>query len=119
MPRTFVSRYDIVVDGCDNFQTRYIISDVCAAQRKPYVFGAITELDGQVSVLCSGNATFRSLYPEQPEPSSKAVVGVTPGVVGMVEANQVLQLICGYGEPLTDRLWTINLRYMQSFIIKL
>ena len=119
-----ISEYDIIVDATDNFSTRYILSDACAAARKAMVHGAINALDGCVSVLCIGNATFRTLYPDQEQTLSmphpgRAVVGVTPAIVGSVQASQVLQLICGYGEPLIDRLWTVNLRNMQSFIIEL
>lgn len=115
-----LARYDIVVDGTDNFEVRYVISDTCDILRKPYVYGAIGSLEGQVSVLCCGRATYRTLMPAPPlTPPSKAVVGVTPAVVGSVEASQVLQLICGYGQPLIDRLWTLDLNTMQSFIIDL
>lgn len=120
--RELISLYDIVADGTDNFAARYAISDACEALGRPYVYGAIGGLDGQVAVLCKGNATYRTLYPDEegtlsmPHPG-KAVAGVTPAVVGSVEAGQVMQLICGYGEPLVDRLWTVDLRTMQSFII--
>lgn len=119
-----VSGYDIVVDATDNFNTRYVLSDACAAVHKPLVHGAINALDGCVSVLCVGRCTFRTLYPDQEETLSmphpgRAVVGVTPAVVGSVQASQVLQLICGYGDPLIDRLWTVNLRNMQTYIIEL
>lgn len=119
-----IAGYDIVVDATDNLSTRYVLSDACAAARKPMVHGAINALDGCVSVLCAGRATFRTLYPDQEQTLSmlhpgRAVVGVTPAVVGSVQASQVLQLICGYGEPLIDRLWTVNLRNMQTYIIEL
>lgn len=119
-----ISEYDIVVDATDNFSTRYVLSDACAAANKAMVHGAINALDGCVSVLCIGKSTFRTLYPDQEQTLSmphpgRAVVGVTPALVGSVQASQVLQLICGYGEPLIDRLWTVNLRNMQSFIIEL
>lgn len=120
--RELVSQYDIVADGTDNFAARYAISDACAALNTPFVHGAIRALDGQVAVLCKGKATYRTLYPDEeamlsmPHPG-KAVAGVTPAVVGSVQASQVTQLICGYGEPLIDRLWTVDLRTMQSFII--
>ena len=122
--REIFAGYDIVVDATDNFATRFIISDACKELGKPMVHGAINGLDGQVAVLCKGNATYRTLFPDEeavlamPHPG-KALAGVTPAVVGSVEASQVLQLICGYGEPLIDRLWTINLRNMQSFVIDL
>lgn len=116
--RELVAQYDIVVDGTDNFQTRYLISDVCEELGKPYVYGAICGLEGQVAVLCKGTATYRTLFPDETMPHpGKQVVGVTPAIVGSVEASQVLQLICGYGEPLIDRIWTIDLRTMQCFTI--
>lgn len=119
-----ISEYDIVVDGSDNFDVRFVISDTCAALGKTYVYGAICGLEGQVSVLCKGKATYRTLFPDQEEFLSmpnpgKQVVGVTPAIVGSVEASQVIQLICGYGEPLVDRLWTVDLRDLQTFIIQL
>lgn len=119
--RTLISQYDIVVDGTDNFETRLLISDTCRELNKPYVYAAIGGLEGQVAVLCKGSATYRTLFPELPSPSDiltgKEVAGVTPAVVGSVAASQVLQLICNYGEPLIDRLWSIDLRTMQSFTI--
>lgn len=121
-----ISRYDIVVDGCDNFATRYLMSDTCERLHKPYVYGAIQGLDGQVSVFCHGTSprTYRSLMPDEEEtlrmpPPGKAVVGVTPAIVGSVEASEVLKLIAGYGEPLSGKLWTIDLRTLQSYIIDL
>ncbi len=119
-----IGRYDMVVDATDNFATRFLISDVCARQSKAYIYGAINGFEGQVAVLCSGHATYRTLYPDEaaalnmPHPG-KAVIGVTPAIVGSVEASQALELICGYGEPLIDRLWTIDLRTMQSFMVEL
>lgn len=116
-----ISEYDIVVDGTDNFETRLLISDVCKELNKPYVYAAIGGLEGQVAILCKGSATYRTLFPELPSPSDtqtgKEVVGVTPAVVGSVAASQVLQLICCYGEPLIDRLWSIDLRTLQCFTI--
>lgn len=118
-----ISQYDIVVDGTDNFSVRYAISDVCQRQHKPYVYGAICGLEGQVGVLCCGEKTYRDILSEEdaqqmPHPG-KQVIGVTPGIVGCMEANQVLQLICHYGQPLIDRLWTIDLRTLQSYVLDL
>ena len=119
-----VPDYEIIVDATDNFNSRYDLSDACAAAHKPLVHGAIHALEGCVAVLCVGHATFRTLYPDKEQTLSmphpgRAVVGVTPAIVGSVQASQVIQLICGYGEPLIDRLWTIDLRNMQSYIIDL
>lgn len=119
-----ISGYDIIVDGTDNFAVRYVISDTCKLLGKTYVYGAICGLEGQVAVLNKGKATYRTLFPNETETMAmphpgKQVVGVTPAVVGSVEASQVLQLICGYGNPLIDKLWTIDLNTLQSFVIDL
>lgn len=122
--RRLIAEYDIIVDGCDNFSTRYLISDSCSALNKPYVYGAIQGFEGQVSVFCHGGQpkTYRDLYPDEaatlqmPAPD-KSVIGVTPAVVGSVEASEVLKLICGYGDVLAGKLWTVDLRSMQSFIL--
>lgn len=121
-----IGQYDIVVDGCDNFATRYVIDDVCAALGKPYVYGAISGFEGQVSVFHYGDVkkSYRDLYPEEEEmlhmpPPFKGVTGVTPAVVGSVEATEVLKIICGFGEVLAGKLWTIDLRTLQSNIFSL
>lgn len=121
-----IEQYDIVVDGCDNFTTRYVIDDVCAALGKPYVYGAINGFEGQVSVFHYGEVkkSYRDLYPDEKEmmgmPSpSKGVAGVTPAVTGSIEATEVLKIICGFGEVLAGKLWTIDLRTLQSNIFSL
>ncbi len=121
---TLIADYDIVVDGMDNFATRYIVSDACERLHKSYVYGAIRGLEGQAAVLCHGQATYRTLFPDEqamlqmPHPG-KAVLGTTPAVVGSVEACQVLMLITGIGTPLTDRLWMVDLATMDSHVIEL
>ena len=114
-------KYDIVVDGCDNFATRYLINDICIEQRKPYVYGAICGFEGQVSVFNYGEMkkSYRDLYPNEEEmkrmqPPPKGVIGVTPAVVGSIEATEVLKIICGFGDILAGKLWTIDLRTLQS-----
>lgn len=124
--RELISGYDVIVDGCDNFATRYLLSDCCSALGKPYVYGAIQGLEGQVSVFCRGEhpITYRHLYPdeagaEQMPPPDSSVIGTTPGIVGVVEANETLKLICGFGEVLEGKLWTIDLRNMQTNLLYL
>lgn len=119
--RKLIGQYDIVVDGCDNFATRYLINDVCVELNKPYVYGAICGFEGQVSVFNYGNIrkTYRDLYPDEQAmlllpPPDKGVVGVTPAITGSVEATEVLKIICGFGEVLAGKLWTIDLRTLQS-----
>lgn len=117
-----VSNYDIVVDGCDNYATRYVIDDVCRRLGKPYVYGAVCGFEGQASVFHATPSSlgYRNLYPTPPTPpASKALVGMTPGVVGSILAHETLKLICGYGPTLDGRLWTINLLTMESFTLAL
>lgn len=121
-----VARYDMVVDGCDNFATRYLLDDTCAAQGKPYLYGAVLGFEGQAAVFgCGENPRrYRDLYPDEratlalPHPG-KAVAGMAPAVVGSVLAAQAMLLICGHASPLAGRLWTIDLRTMQSFTLDL
>ena len=116
-----ISQYDIVVDGCDNFPTRYLINDICAKTGKVYVYGAICGFEGQVSVFHYGEEKkdYRDLYPDEEEmkrmpPPPKGVMGITPAVTGSIEATEVLKIICGFGEVLSGKLWTIDLRTLQS-----
>lgn len=126
--RNLICQYDIVVDGCDNFATRYLLNDVCLELGKPYVYGAICGFEGQVSVFNYGEKsqrkTYRDLYPDEEgmlrmPPPSKGVIGVTPAITGSVEACEVLKIICGFGEVLAGKLWTIDLRTLQSNIFSL
>lgn len=120
-----ISQYDIVVDGCDNFATRYLINDTCVQLGKIYVYGAIRAFDGQVSVFnYQGGKTYRDLFPDEQEMLSmpappKGVLGVTPGLVGCAEANEVVKIICGYGEVLSGKLWQIDLKTLESYLILL
>lgn len=121
-----IAHYDIVVDGCDNFATRFLLDDICGALHKPYVYGAVCGFCGQSSVFHAGATphSYRELYPDEaatlamPHPG-KGIVGMTPGVVGSVMATQTIQLICGFGEPLCGKLWTVDLRDMSTFLIDL
>lgn len=116
-----IAEYDIVIDGCDNFTTRYLISDVSSRLGKPYVYGAIQGFEGQVSVFNYGEQprTYRDLYPDEANmlqltPDS-SVIGITPAVVGSMEANEVLKIVCRYGDVLSGKLWTIDLRTLQTY----
>lgn len=119
-----IKQYDIVADGSDNFDTRYLISKVSARLNKPYVFGAIREFDGQVSVFnLQGGKRYQDLFPEEetttmPRPP-KGVFGVLPGMVGCAEATEVIKLITHCGEPLNGKLWTIDLKTMQSYTLNI
>ena len=119
------SCYDIIVDGCDNFATRYLINDTCIQLGKIYVYGAIRAFDGQVSVFnYQGGKNYRDLFPDEQEMRSmpappKGVLGVTPGLIGCVEASEVIKIICQYGEVLSGKLWQINLKTLESYTILL
>lgn len=111
-----ISGYDIVIDGCDNFPTRYLVSDICERLGKTYVYGAVSDTSGFVSVLCLKDPakgrmwTYRDLFPEGPSAGelsavSKAVLGPVPGITGCCQAAEAIKLICGIGTPLCGRLW--------------
>ena len=118
-----IRAYDIVIDGCDNFTTRYLINDTCVKWGKVYVYGAIRAFDGQVSVFnYQGGPDYRHFFPDEAEMLSmphlpKGVLGVTPGMVGCAEAAEVLKIIGGYGEVLSGKLWIIDLKTMATHLI--
>lgn len=120
-----IAQYDIVVDGCDNHATRYLISDTCQRLGKPYVYAAIGGFLGQVGVFCCGEnpCTYRTLYPDEEAmltlQAGKGVMGTTPAVVGSMAANETLKLIVGCGKALVNRLWTIDLLNLETYIIDL
>jgi sulfur-carrier protein adenylyltransferase/sulfurtransferase len=107
-----VARYDVVVDGSDNFPTRYLSNDVCVFAHKPNVYGSVFRFEGQTTVFAPhlGGPCYRCLFPEPPPPDSvpncaqAGVLGVLPGIIGMLQAIETLKLILGIGEPLVGRL---------------
>ena len=121
---TLIRDYDIVVDGCDNHATRYLISDVCHRLGKPYVYAAIGSLSGQVALLCHhpDAPTYRDIYPEEPATNHQAeqgVIGTTPAIIGSIAANEALKYITSIPSPLLSHLLTFDLLTMQSHIISL
>lgn len=122
---TLIRNYDIVVDGCDNHDTRYLISDVCHQQQKPYVYAAIGAFRGQASVLCYDKqaSTYRTLFPDEEVmckmKAEKGVIGTTPAVIGSLVANEVIKLIIGYGDVLKNKLFSIDLLTLQTLLIHL
>jgi adenylyltransferase/sulfurtransferase len=97
--------YDIVADGTDNYQTRYLVNDACVLLGKPNVYGSIFQFEGQASVFYAKEGPcYRCLYPEPPPPglvpscAEGGVVGVLPGIIGCIQANEVIKLIVGCGE---------------------
>ncbi|MBA3898797.1 MAG: molybdopterin-synthase adenylyltransferase MoeB [Bacteroidetes bacterium] len=113
-----ISQYDLIIDCSDNFETRYLINDACVIAGKPFVFGSILSFEGQVSVFNYNNGpTYRCLYPEAPEDapncSGAGVLGVLPGIIGTMQANEALKIIIGIGEVLAGKLLIFNTLSMQ------
>ena len=115
-----LSGYDIVVDGTDNFATRYLVNDACVLQGKPNVYGSIFRFEGQASVFALPDGPcYRCLFPEPPPPglvpscAEGGVLGVLPGLVGTIQATEAIKLIVGVGEPLRGRLLLIDTLGMQ------
>lgn len=103
--------YDVILDGCDNFATRYLINDACVFLNKPNVHGSIFMFEGQVTVFKPHDGPcYRCLYPEPPPPGTvpscaeAGVIGVLPGIVGCLQAMEAIKLILGEGDPLVGRL---------------
>jgi molybdopterin/thiamine biosynthesis adenylyltransferase/rhodanese-related sulfurtransferase len=106
---------DLVVDGSDNFATRYMVNDACVIAGKPFVYGAIQGFEGHVSVFnLKGGPTYRCLFPEPPEPGTvpncaeAGVLGAVTGVIGTAQATEALKVLAGIGEPLSGRLLVWN-----------
>jgi len=118
------SAYDIIVDGTDNFSTRYLVNDACLLTSKPLVYGAIYKFEGQVTVFNYNNGpSYRCLFPEPPNESPPncsdiGVIGVLPGIIGTQQANEVIKMILEIGEPLSGKLLTYNALNNTSFTLK-
>ena len=117
--------YDIIVDGSDNFQTRYLTNDASVITNKPLVFGAIFKFEGQVSVFnYKDGPTYRCLFPTPPNANSIpncseiGVLGVLPGIIGCLQANETIKIICELGDVLSGKLLSLNALNLQQNILK-
>jgi len=107
-----LEEYDVVVDGSDNFATRYLVNDACTLAGVPFAHGAILRFEGQVTTFEAGETgpCYRCLFPEAPEPgtvpdcATAGVLGVLPGTVGCIQATEAVKLVLGYGETLDGRM---------------
>jgi sulfur-carrier protein adenylyltransferase/sulfurtransferase len=120
--------YEVIIDGADNFPTRYLLSDACVKLGKPLVYGAVQRFDGQLAVFDAGrrrgaSPCYRCLFPQPPPPEAApncaeaGVLGVLPGVVGLLQATEALKLLLGIGETLDGRLLTfdaLSMRFRES-----
>ena len=121
--RELISNYDLVIDGSDNFATRYLVSDACVLAGKPDVYGAVFKFDAQVSVFGGEAPCYRCLYPAAPQSSPNCseagVLGVLPGMIGTLQATEVLKLILNIGTPLRGRLLVVDALDMEFRTLKL
>ncbi|MBE7182399.1 MAG: molybdopterin-synthase adenylyltransferase MoeB [Terriglobus roseus] len=118
--------YDVIADGTDNFQTRYLVNDACVLTGKPNAYGSIFRFEGQASVFATEEGPcYRCLYPEPPPPglvpscAEGGVLGILPGLVGVIQATEVIKLILGIGEPLIGRLLLVDSLGMTFRTLKL
>jgi adenylyltransferase/sulfurtransferase len=117
---------DVVVDGSDNFATRYLVNDACVLADRPFVYGAVLGFEGQASVFnWRGGPTYRCLFPEPPEPGTvpncaeAGVLGVLPGLIGIVQATETIKLLTGIGEPLAGKLFLWNALTLATRTVRL
>ena len=119
--------FDVIVDGTDNFPTRYLVNDACVLLDKPFVYGSIFKFEGQCSVFnYRGGPNYRDLYPEPPPPglvpscAEGGVLGILPGVIGTLQATEAIKVLLGLGETLSGRLLTYNALTMKfrEFVLK-
>jgi sulfur-carrier protein adenylyltransferase/sulfurtransferase len=123
-----LKNYDIVVDGTDNFQTRYLVNDACVLLKKPNVYGSVFRFEGQASVFdATRGPCYRCLYPEPPPAelvqncADAGVIGVLPGVIGTLQASETIKLILGIGEPLIGRVLmfdALSARFRETIVKK-
>ena len=120
-----IDKFDIVVDGTDNFSTRYTISDCCEILDKPWVFGSIHRFEGQVSVFnLNGSPNYRDLFPKPPplelapNCAEAGVLGILPGIIGSIQASEAIKLILDIGDPLSGKLFLFNALSMSSRVLK-
>jgi len=125
-----ISEFDIVIDGSDNFPTRYMVNDICVLLNKPLIYGALSAAEGQVAIFNVPDkegikVNYRDLFPIAPQPgevlncSEAGVLGVLPGIIGTMQANEAIKLIAGIGEPLINQMLIYDMYTCQSYKIKL
>ena len=126
-----IADFDVVIDGTDNFPTRYLINDACVLLDKPFVYSSILQFEGQAAVFnyrgVSGqiSANYRDIFPEPPTAESvpnceqAGVLGVLPGMLGCIQANEALKIITGVGEPLANRLLILDAATMEQTLLRI
>lgn len=118
-------QYDVIVDGTDNFATRYLINDAAYLSGKPLVYGSIFRFDGMATTFLPGEGCYRCLYPDPPPPGAMpncaeaGVLGVLPGIIGTIQAIETIKLLLGIGEPLINRLLLFDALAMEFRTVKI
>ena len=108
--QALIAQYDLIIDGTDNIPSRYLINDACFFQKKPFVYAGVHQFEGQVSVFAAGGPCYRCFFSEPPPPdempscAEAGVIGVIPGMIGLLQANEAIKWICQIGESLQGRL---------------
>lgn len=128
---SILSDYDLIIDGSDNFPTRYLINDACVILNKPFIYGSILKYEGQISVFNfkkhdgSYSANYRDLFPNPPDPDSvpnceeAGVLGVLPGIIGTLQATEAIKIITGFNTPLYDRLMIFDVETLEQSTVKI
>ena len=128
---SIMDAYDIIIDGTDNFSTRYMINDACVLLNKPLVYGAVSQYEGQVAIFnykknpAEEAVNYRDLFPNPPKEgevlncAEAGVLGVLPGIIGTMQANETIKLITGIGKPLINRMLTFNSLNNRTYEIEL
>lgn len=113
------SKYDLIIDGSDNFPTRYLVNDACEILNKPFIYGAIHQMEGQISVFnLNGSTTYRDLFNSPPSPETApncatgGVLGPVAGVIGSLQALEAIKIISGIGKPLVDQILLVHFSEM-------
>ncbi|MCS4433441.1 HesA/MoeB/ThiF family protein [Aquiflexum gelatinilyticum] len=126
--RAILSQFDLVIDGSDNFPTRYLVNDACVLMDKPLVFGAVYQNEGQVAILNGkgqGSINYRDIFPDPPTAYEipncyeTGVLGVLPGIIGTLQAAEAIKFITGYGDTLVGKMLFYNLLSHQSYTMEL
>ncbi|MEY3417999.1 MAG: molybdopterin-synthase adenylyltransferase MoeB [Bacteroidota bacterium] len=117
-----IGLYDIIIDGTDNFATRYLINDVCVSLQKPFIAASILQFEGQISVYnYQEGPTYRCLFPEPPQDAltcaEAGVLGVVGGIMGSLQANEAIKMITGIGEVLSGKLFIINMLTLHNYCL--
>lgn len=120
-----IGQYDVVVNGCDNFATRYLVNDACYLLKKPLVDGSIFRFEGQATVFLPGRGCYRCLFPAPPPPGAvpscaeAGVLGVLPGIIGVIQAIEAIKVILELGDPLVNRLLLFDSLAMEFREVKI